>query len=250
MATAAIVLFNIQFNVHAESLEVSGEKKEIKDATYETLHALKNGQIIGTDLKVTGNKDTNSNTNIYVISTEGKGSSIELKGDNTTIKGTDSDIRLGLEVKNDAILQVTGGTITVSDTGVHFLNSNSKENKLENVTISSGKDDAPLHAGIKTENSTITLENVKVTQTNNAVVANNNSTITISGGSFETQKVTLGALNGSTITLNTNVQITSENSGLYAKDGGAISMTGGTIKTSKVGAGFEGSNNEKINWKM
>ncbi|WP_254492295.1 autotransporter outer membrane beta-barrel domain-containing protein [Bartonella sp. B1099] len=251
IATAAIVLFNIQFNVHAESLEVSGEKKEIKDATYETLHALKDGQIIGTDLKITGNKDTNSssNTNIYVISTEGKGSSIELKGDNTTIKGTDSDIRLGLEVKDDAILQVTGGTITVSDTGVHFLNSNSKENKLENVTISSGKDDAPLHAGIKTENSTITLENVKVTQTNNAVVANNNSTITISGGSFETQKLTLGALNGSTITLNTNVQITSENSGLYAKNGSAISMTGGIIKASEIGASFESSksDNNKLN---
>ncbi|WP_208442205.1 beta strand repeat-containing protein, partial [Bartonella raoultii] len=247
IATAAIVLFNIQFNVHAESLEVSGEKKEVKGATYETLHALKEGQIIGTDLKVTGNKDTNSssNTNIFVVTTEGKGSAIKLTGDKTTIKGTDSDIRFGLAAGNDAILQMTGGTITVSDTGVHFLNTNSTENKLENVTISSGKDDAPLLFGIKTENSTITLENVKVTQTNNAVVANNNSTITISGGSFETQMVTLSALNGSTLTLNNNVQITSENAGLYAKNGGAISMMGGTIKASEVGAGFEGSNNEK-----
>ncbi len=247
MATAAIVLFNIQFNVHAESLEVSGEKKEVKDATYETLHALKEGQIIGTDLKVTGNKDTNSssNTNIFVVTTEGKGSAIKLTGDKTTIKGTDSDIRFGLAVGNGATLQMTGGTITVSDTGVHFLNTNSTENKLENITISSGKDDTPLHAGIKTENSTVTLENVKVTQTNNAVVANNNSTITISGGSFETQMVTLSALNGSTLTLNNNVQITSENAGLYAKNGGAISMMGGTIKASEVGAGFEGSNNEK-----
>ncbi|QEE09670.1 autotransporter outer membrane beta-barrel domain-containing protein [Bartonella kosoyi] len=232
MVTAAIVLFNIQFNVQAESLKVSGEKKEVKDATYETLHALKGGQIIGTDLKVTGNKDTNSssNTNVYVISTEGKGSAIKLTGDKTTVKGTDSDIRLGLEVKDDAILQMTGGTITVSDTGVHFLNTNSTENKLENITISSGKDDTPLLAGIRTENSTVTLENAKVTQATSAVVANNNSTITISGGSFETKGISIGAHNGSTITLDTNVQITSENTGLYANGlNSIVTITGGEI---------------------
>ncbi|WP_373925595.1 right-handed parallel beta-helix repeat-containing protein, partial [Bartonella raoultii] len=247
MATAAIVLFNIQFNVHAESLEVSGEKKEVKDATYETLHALKEGQIIGTDLKVTGNKDTNSssNTNVYVITTEGKGSAIKLTGDKTTIKGTDSDIPFGLEVKDDAILQMTGGTITVSDTGVHFLNTNSTENKLENVTISSGKDDAPLHAGIKTENSTITLENIKVTQTNNAVVANNNSTITVSGGSFDTKLTTIYAGKGSTVILTDVTQITSsKNNGLFAQNGGAISMTGGSIKAFYNGAAFENSKND------
>ncbi|WP_212113080.1 right-handed parallel beta-helix repeat-containing protein, partial [Bartonella queenslandensis] len=416
MATAAIVLFNIQFNVHAKSLEVSGETKEIiNDDTYETLHALKGGQITGTDLKVTGNKDTN----IYVISAEGKGSAIKLTGDKTTIKGTDSDIHFGLEAKDDAVLQMTGGTITVSNTGVHFFNSHStenklenvtvtqatnavfadnnstitiiggsfnakdvtiaalkgstitlnnaqitsgnvglyskdsqstitmtggnitgefaalsaengghitvtnvtlatngdgidikpddpnanikitngfgafskgsnsviellgdtkisdskiglgvkedgvirmtggtikaafagaifdnskkEENKLENVTISSNKEDVLLLNGINANKSTVTLENVKVTQANNAVSADNNSTITISGGSFETKKIAVSAYNGSTITLNNSVQITSENSGLYAKDGGAISMTGGTIQTSEIGAKFENS---------
>lgn len=181
---------------------------------------------------MTGNKVTNSssNTNIYVISTEGKGSAIKLTGDKTTVKGMDSDIRLGLEVKDDAILQMTGGTITVSDTGVHFLNTNSTENKLENITISSGKDDTPLLAGIRTENSTVTLENAKVTQATSAVVANNNSTITISGGSFETKGITIGAHNGSTITLDTNVQITSENTGLYASGlNSTVTITGGEI---------------------
>ncbi|WP_254492944.1 autotransporter outer membrane beta-barrel domain-containing protein [Bartonella sp. B1099] len=234
MATAAIVLFNIQFNVHAESLEVSGEKKEIKEATYETLHALKGGQIIGTDLKVTGNKDTNSSshTDVYVISVEGKGSAIKLTGDKTTIKGTDSDIRLGLEVKDDAILQMTGGIITVSDTGVHFLNSNSQENKLENVTISSGKNDVPLRNGIITENSTVTLKNVTVSQVVNAIVGDDHSQITITGGSFESTNDSIYAKQGSSITLN-NATVTSYgNNGVYA-DGldSKIIMIGGSATT-------------------
>nr|WP_268885535.1 hypothetical protein [Bartonella henselae] len=40
MATAAIVLFNIQFNVHAETLKVSeGETVTVSGKTYDTLHA-------------------------------------------------------------------------------------------------------------------------------------------------------------------------------------------------------------------
>ncbi|EJF95138.1 outer membrane autotransporter barrel domain-containing protein, partial [Bartonella elizabethae F9251 = ATCC 49927] len=234
MATAAIVLFNIQFNVHAESLEVSGEKKEIKGATYETLHALKGGQIIGTDLKVIGNKDTNSSshTNVYVISTEGKGSAIKLTGDKTTVKGTDSDIRLGLEIKDDAILQMTGGIITVSDTGLHFLNSNSQENKLENVIILSGKNDAPLGNGIITENSTVTLKNVTVSQAVNAIVGDDHSQITVTGGSFESTNDSIYAKQGSSITLN-NAAVTSYGkNGVYA-DGpdSKIIMIGGSATT-------------------
>ncbi len=250
IATAAIVLFNIQFNVHAESLESSGEKKEVKDATYETLHALKEGQIIGTDLKVTGNKDTNSssNTNIYVISVEGKDSAIKLTGDKTIIQGTDSDIRLGLEAKENAILQMTGGTVTVSDIGVHFSNSNSSENKLENVTISSGKKDAFLTNGINTNNSTVALNNITVTQAGKAIVADNESTITVSGGSFNAKEATITANNNSTITLTNDAHITSsENSGLLAQNGGAISMTGGTIQAAHAGADFKNSKSEKTN---
>ncbi|WP_208441246.1 beta strand repeat-containing protein, partial [Bartonella raoultii] len=249
IATAAIVLFNIQFNVHAESLKVSGEKKEIKDATYETLHVLKEGQITGTDLKVTGNKDTNtnSNENIYVISVEGKGSAIKLTGDKTTIKGTDSDIPLGLEAKDNAILQMTGGTITVSSTGVHFENTNSTENKLENITISSGKNDALLHYGIDAENnSTVALTNVTVSQAENAIVADDHSTITVSGGSFDTKDIAIISDNNSIVTLTNNAQITSsETTGLWARGDSAINMTGGSIKAFYNGASFENSKREE-----
>ncbi|WP_039757914.1 NosD domain-containing protein, partial [Bartonella queenslandensis] len=219
---------------YAESLEVSGEKKEVKDATYETLHALKGGQITGTDLKVTGNKDTNSssNTNIYVISAEGKGSAIKLTGDKTTIKGTDSDIRFGLEAKDDAILQMTGGTITVFGTGVHFLNSNNKENKLENVTISSGEDDVPLKNGIITDKSTTTLENVIVSQVVNAIVADNQSEMTISGGSFESTNDGVSAKQGSSITLNNTTVTSYSENGVYANGPDSkIIMIGGSTTT-------------------
>ncbi|UNF44947.1 autotransporter outer membrane beta-barrel domain-containing protein [Bartonella krasnovii] len=247
MATAAIVLFNIQFNVHAESLEVSGKKKEVKDATYETLHALQGGQITGTNLKVTGNKDSNTNSNTYVISTEGKGSAIKLTGDKTTVKGTDSDIPFGLEANNDAILQMTGGTITVSGIGAHFLNSNSTENKLENVTISSGKDDAPLDYGILAEqNSTVALTNVKVSQATNAIVADDHSTVTVSGGSFETKDIAIISDNNSIVTLTNNAQITSsENTGFWVTEDSVISMTGGNIKAFYNGASFENSKREE-----
>uniref|UniRef100_UPI00235FC142 right-handed parallel beta-helix repeat-containing protein n=1 Tax=Bartonella sp. ML70XJBT.G TaxID=3019093 RepID=UPI00235FC142 len=237
MATAAIMLFNIQFNVHAESLKVSGEKREVKNATYETLHALEEGQITGTDLKVTGNKDTNSSSNEknYVISAEGKGSAIKLTGNKTTIKGTDSDIPLGLEAKDDAILQMTGGMITVSGIGVHFGNSNSTENKLENVTISSGKDNTLLKLGITADKSKVDLENVKVTQVKNAVFASNNSTITVNGGSFEAKNDTIYALDGGSIILNkdkkNNVTITSTyGHGLYAEgENSIIKITNGNV---------------------
>ncbi|WP_175869587.1 hypothetical protein [Bartonella gabonensis] len=38
-----------------------------------------------------------------------KGCAIELTGNKTTIKEADSDIRLGLEAKDEATLQMTGG---------------------------------------------------------------------------------------------------------------------------------------------
>ncbi|WP_330167510.1 autotransporter outer membrane beta-barrel domain-containing protein [Bartonella grahamii] len=243
IATAIIVLFNIQLNVHAESLEVSEEKKEVKDATYETLHALKGGKITGTDLKVTGNKDTNSSsgTNIYVISAEGKGSAIKLTGDKTTIKGTDSDIRLGLEAKDDAILQMTGGTITVSNTniyllnstGVHFLNSNNKENKLENVKISSGKNNPLMDKGINAEKSNVNLNNVTVTNANTGIFANDHSTITVSGGSFDGKNDGVYAKEGSIITLNNNVTVASSNGNALRAEGSGskITMAGGKVTT-------------------
>ncbi|WP_342356093.1 right-handed parallel beta-helix repeat-containing protein, partial [Bartonella queenslandensis] len=237
MATAAIILLNAQFNVYAESLEVSGEKREINGGPYETLHALKGGQITGTDLKITGNKDTNSslNTNIYVISTEGKGSAIKLTGDKTTIKGTDSDIRFGLEAKDNAILQMTGGTITVVDTGVYFFNSNSTENSLENVKISFESNtpfDTIMNKGISANNSTVTLNNVTVSQARNAIVADDHSTITISGGSFESANDGVSAKQGSSITLNNTTVTSSQRNGVYADGSDSkIIMIGGSTTT-------------------
>ncbi|WP_406604161.1 autotransporter outer membrane beta-barrel domain-containing protein [Bartonella gliris] len=249
--TAAIILFNIHLNAHAETLEGPDEKKaetlevsegtvSVSDKTYETLHAKTGGKITGKDLKdltIIGNKNINSSENktVYAVTAEGADSAITLQG-NTTIKGTDSVISLGVEAKNGAMLQMTGGTITVSDIGATFFNSTSTENKLEGVTISGGKGDALLNFGIKANKSTVTLKDVKVSQAHNAVFADNSSTITVSGGSFDAKEATVSAANGSTITLKDDAKITSsENAGLYAHDNGTIKMTGGTV-TGKTAA--------------
>ncbi|UNE53550.1 autotransporter outer membrane beta-barrel domain-containing protein [Bartonella machadoae] len=142
---------------------------------------------------------------------------------------------------------MTGGSIKASNNGAAFENSKSKDNKLENVTISSGKDEAPLDFGIITDKeSTVALRNVTVSQAESAIFATENSTITVSGGSFDATAATIDAENGSTIILTDNAQITSsDNAGLYAQNNGAISMTGGSITASKIGAGFSNSKSDK-----
>ncbi|WP_375675121.1 hypothetical protein, partial [Bartonella sp. AP9QHHD] len=59
----------------------------------------------------------------------GPNNTIELHG-NTTIK----EAAIGLEA-NSGVIQMTGGSITVSETGASFENSKSDNNKLENVVI-------------------------------------------------------------------------------------------------------------------
>ncbi|MGF7158084.1 autotransporter outer membrane beta-barrel domain-containing protein [Bartonella heixiaziensis] len=233
-ATAAIILFNIQFNAHAESLEVS-EGKTVSELgkTYETIHVKTGGKITGKDLTMIGNKDINSSENktAYAVTAENPDSVITLQG-NTTIKGTDFVISLGVEAKDSATFQMDGGTITVSDTGALFWNNNNKESKLKDVTISSGKDDTPLNFGVMAnKNGTVTLENIKITQAKVAVIANDHSTITVSGGSFDTKEVAISAQNSSTITLTNVEQITSsDDAGLYAEDlDSTITMTGGNV---------------------
>ncbi len=242
-ATVAIILFNIQFSAHAGNLEVSqGQQEEVKDQTYEIIHAKDGGKITGDHLTVVGNKDTNQsvdpNQNIYEsafsVTAEGNNSTIKLN--NTTIQGTDSIISLGIMVKEGATLQMTGGTITVSAGGAVFANSKNAQNKLEDVTISSGKDDAPLINAIIATNSTVALKDVTVKQASSAIIANHDSNITVSGGSFEAEQATIFARNSGTVTLTNSANITSsENSGLVAQNGGAISMTGGAV-TGKDGA--------------
>ncbi|WP_156851105.1 autotransporter outer membrane beta-barrel domain-containing protein [Bartonella refiksaydamii] len=244
---AAIILFNIQFNAHAETLEVSQGEKKVANETYEIIHAKDGGQIIGDHLTVVGNKDTNQsiapnqniNESAFAVTAEGNNSTIKLN--NTTIQGSDSVISLGIMAKDGATLQMTGGTITVSGGGAVFSNSksNSKnnENKLEDMTISSGKDDAPLINAIIVSNSTVALKDVIIKQATSAIIAHRDSKITVSGGSFEAEQATIFAQNGGTVTLTNSANITSSSDvGLYANGSkSTINMTGGTV-TGKNGA--------------
>ncbi|WP_273788643.1 right-handed parallel beta-helix repeat-containing protein [Bartonella grahamii] len=232
-AIVAVVLSGIHLNAQAKNLEISESKKEVSNETYEIIHAKKGSQIIGKHLTIIGNKKTNTNisTNTHAITAEGSNTTIELL-DGTTIKGTGSSIFFGLVAKDGATLKMTGGTITVSNTGAKFLNSKNAENKLKDIIISSGKGKAPLNFAIVADkDSEITLENLKVSKAMNSVVANNQSKVTISGGSFDAKGASIHALSSSTITLTNNAQITSsDNVGLYAEGSKAkITMTGGNI---------------------
>ncbi|WP_375664271.1 MULTISPECIES: autotransporter outer membrane beta-barrel domain-containing protein, partial [unclassified Bartonella] len=243
-AAAAIILFNIQFSAHAETLVVSGGKQqEVSDKTYETIHAKDGGKIIGKHLTIVTNKDINQGTNqtVYAVTAEGANSAIELL-DGTTIKGTGSGIFLGLEAKDGATLQMTKGTITysgmeasssgiLSSTGASFSDSKSKKNKLEDVVISSENDNSSLSLGISAKNSTVTLNNVTVTQALTGISADDHSTITISGGSFRAKNTAISAQNGSIITLNNNVTVASSNGNALHADGieSKITMKGGAV---------------------
>ncbi|WP_375636844.1 autotransporter outer membrane beta-barrel domain-containing protein [Bartonella sp. AP152HLJHH] len=243
-ATAAIILFNIQFSAHAETLVVSeGKQQEVSDKTYETIHAKDGGKIIGKHLTIVTNKDINQGTNktVYAVTAEGANSAIELL-DGTTIKGTGSGIFLGLEAKDGATLQMTKGTITysgmessssgiLSSTGASFSDSKSKKNKLEDVVISSENDNSSLSLGISAKNSTVILNNVTVTQALKGIFADDHSTITISGGSLDGETDGVYAGNGSIITLNNNVTVASSNGNALHADGieSKITMKGGTV---------------------
>ncbi|WP_208432859.1 autotransporter outer membrane beta-barrel domain-containing protein [Bartonella taylorii] len=233
--TAAIILFNIQFNAHAKTLEVSQEKKEIANETYEIIHAKDGGQIIGDHLTVLGNKDTSqiSNKSVFAVTAEGNNSAIKLN--NTTIQGTDSVISLGIEAKENAILQMTGGTIRVSNTGVYFSNSQNDKNNLKDVVITSSENSTPLINGIKADKSIVALKNVTVTQATAGIFANDHSTITVSGGSFNGREVGVNAQTGSTIILNNAKIRSSNNNGLLANGSGSeIKMTGGSVTANQT----------------
>ncbi len=230
------MLFNTHLNVYAETLEVSGEKKEVSNTTYEIINAKDNGKITGTHLTVVGNKDTD----IYAVTADGLGSAITLLQD-TAIKGTDFDIRLGLNAKDGATIKMTGGIITISEIGAFFENSMNDKNKLEGVTILSGKDGHFMDKGINADNkSKVTLENVTVTQANTSIFANDHSEVTILGGEFDGELKGISATEGSAITLTYSeladnkkgsVQVTSSHGdGLYANGAqSTITMIGGSV---------------------
>ncbi len=231
MATAAIILFNVQLSAHAKSLKVfDGKTVTIHGNTYDALHAKNGSKIIGKHLTVTHSNDA------YAIIAEGSNTAIELL-DGTTIKGTASDILFGLEVKEGATLKMIGGIVTVSRIGANFSNSKSDKNELRNVKISSSKNKKTLITGIATDKeSNVTLENVTVTQAKHGIVAYNQSQIMISGGSFEGKDVGIYAENGSKITLinskESAPQITSSSNGKGIYTNGlhsTITMTGGKV---------------------
>uniref|UniRef100_UPI001ABB9795 hypothetical protein n=1 Tax=Bartonella doshiae TaxID=33044 RepID=UPI001ABB9795 len=158
----------------------------------------------------------------------GQNSMIDLH-DNTTIK----EAAIGLEAKDNGVIQMTGGSITVSKTGASFKNSKSDKNKLENVVITSSSNDKPITTGVSADKkSTVALKNITVKNAEKALFANDNSQISVTGGGSFGGEVQ--AKQGSTISLDDNVTVTSENDGLHADGEKAkITMTGGTVKGQK-----------------
>nr|WP_273789467.1 autotransporter outer membrane beta-barrel domain-containing protein [Bartonella sp. ML70XJBT] len=185
------------------------------------LLAEKGGQIDVTDvaLTTTDSKGTGAKA-------DGADSMITLKGKTTIEK-----VANGLEVENGATIKMTDGSITASQIGAVFNDSKNDENKLENVTISSGKDNPLMDKGIDAEKSSVTLNKVTVTNANTAILANDNSTITVSEGAFDGKTNGVYAKQGSSITLDEKTTITSsEGNGLHAEDPKAkITKTGGTV---------------------
>ncbi|WP_441296306.1 autotransporter outer membrane beta-barrel domain-containing protein [Bartonella harrusi] len=230
-AAATVLLFGTHYNLHAESLEVSTGTSEVSNKTYETIHAKAGGKIIGKNLTIIGNKNSqgSNSLNDFVVTAEGANSSIEL--DNTTIKGTNPGILLGLEAKDGASIKMIGGSIaTSSGIAASFKNSKNDGNKLENVTISGS-------SKIYVNKSTLTLNRVTVGSASDTLLIDalrldNASIVTVSGGSFYG---TVYSNSGSIITLKDNVKIKSHNFGLISESRGLIShptkvtMTGGEV---------------------
>uniref|UniRef100_UPI001ABACA47 autotransporter outer membrane beta-barrel domain-containing protein n=1 Tax=Bartonella doshiae TaxID=33044 RepID=UPI001ABACA47 len=149
--------------------------------------------------------------------------------DNTTIK----EAAIGLKAENNGVIQMTGGSITVSETGASFENNKNDKNKLENVVITSSSHDSPMSVGVSADKeSTVALKNITVKNAEKALFANDNSQMTVTGGSFGGE---VQAKQGSTITLNDNVTVTSENDGLHANGEKAkITMTGGNVNAKET----------------
>ncbi|WP_375639218.1 autotransporter outer membrane beta-barrel domain-containing protein, partial [Bartonella sp. MF74HXZ] len=189
------------------------------------LFAEKGGQIDVTDVALTTTDSTGTGAKA-----DGANSVITLKGTTTIEKVVN-----GLDVKNGATAKMTGGSIAASQIGALFNASGSDENKntLENVNISSGNDSALMDKGISAEKSTVTLNNVTVTNATTGIFADDHSTITVSGGSFDGKTDGIYAKDGSTINLTGDAKITSTDGyGLHAEGSGSkITMAGGKVTT-------------------
>ncbi|WP_375667435.1 autotransporter outer membrane beta-barrel domain-containing protein, partial [Bartonella sp. AC130YNZD] len=210
------------YGLHAEGLAKITKTKGAVSGKQAALFAEKGGKIDATNVALTTTDNTGTGAKA-----DGADSMITLKGTTTIEKVVN-----GLDIQNAATVKMTDGSITASQIGALFNASGSDENKntLENVQISSSKDDALIDKGISAEKSTVALNNVTVTKATTGIFANNNSTITVSGGSFDSKQATIFAQNGSTITINDSKITSSDNTGLRAKDNGTIKMTKGKVK--------------------
>ncbi|VEJ45716.1 hypothetical protein [Bartonella vinsonii] len=131
---------------------------------------------------------------------------------------------------------MTGGSITASEIDASFSSSKNGMNTLENMKISSGKDESLMDKGISADKSIVTLNNVTITQAETSIFADNDSTITTFRGSFEGKTDGVYVQNGGTIILEDNTTFSSSDSnGLHAEDSESkITMTGKTIIGKKA----------------
>ncbi|WP_375678985.1 MULTISPECIES: hypothetical protein [unclassified Bartonella] len=227
-AVAAIMLFSKNLNVHAESLEVDkGEVKNVSNKTYEYIQTTNGGKVIGKNLTLTGGHPINNDLDAVVLRTK---SSIELW--DTTIKSAnDTQLHSGVGIWHGSTFKMIGGVIA-ADYGVISDTDDSSTTILENVKLSSGKDNTSMSKGISARKGIITLKNVTVNEADLSVAASSDAHVIISVSSFGGE---VQAKQRSTITLNDNVTVTSKNDGLHA-DGeqSKITITGGTVKGKKV----------------
>ncbi|WP_404978551.1 autotransporter outer membrane beta-barrel domain-containing protein [Bartonella sp. MM55XZML] len=198
-------------------------KGKVKGGIYAALTAENGGHINVTDVSLS-------------VATGG-GAGANASGPNSMIElhGTEIDHAfLGLYAEKNAIIKMTGGTITTSTVGATFYDSKNNENKLEDVTISSSqKDETVVFTGLNSQASNVTLKNVHITNAKFGVYAMDHSKIKISGGSFVGNDIGINAESGSTIALNNNVTVASSSgNGLRADGSGSkITMAGGKVTT-------------------
>ncbi|WP_375627449.1 autotransporter outer membrane beta-barrel domain-containing protein [Bartonella sp. PS17NMGDW] len=206
-------------------------KGKVKGGIYAALTAENGGHINVTDVSLSVATGGGAGANA-----SGPDSMIELHG-------TEIDHAfLGLYAEKNAIIKMTGGTITTSTVGATFYDSKSNENKLEDVTISSSqKGETVVFTGLNSQASNVTLKNVHITNAKFGVYAMDHSKITISGGSFVGNDIGINAESGSTIALTDDAKITSSNGyGLHASGlDSTITMTQGNITGKEAALAVE-----------
>ncbi|WP_375656264.1 autotransporter outer membrane beta-barrel domain-containing protein [Bartonella sp. MR63HLJHH] len=188
-------------------------------------------------LKATlGSKIVSNNLTITGSETENSTGAIAYSNSMITLNGTTTieKVANGLDVRDGATIKMIDGSIAASHIGAIFEMS-INESTLEDVTISSGKDDTLMDKGIRAYNSTVTLNNVTVTKALTGISANDFSIVKVSKGTFNGKIDGVYAQNYSRITLNGTEVISSDAYGLHA-DGqksnaekATIIMTGGKV---------------------